>query len=225
MIAGTTEGRKSEMNSLRDTVFGDLNLTDWLAYPATHAAAVAFGEVKELAAADDPGLSGALSQIAGDQTLETRHRLEAHHIARIFGQPLKDARYEAWGVVVEASVHGGLDTLAAYQDYFAHYYNFAGGSVVWENPDQSLHPLIDDVIDAARSALPRIGLWEGPRRTTLEQGWGRLNILTPQGLCFGEAPLQTLDQDIIARPLLHAATRLMKELTAMASSERNARKS
>lgn len=91
-------------------------------------------------------------------------------------------------------------------------------------PIGRFHPLIDDVLNEARAVLPHIGIWEGPRRTSLQQGSGRLNILTPQGLCFGEAPLQTLDQDPTSRALLYAATKLMQKLTGMALAGRQSRK-
>jgi hypothetical protein len=213
-----------EAKDLRETVFGDLSLSQWLKFPSSSAASAAFESVPDFAEADDSRVCDSLLCIASDEKLEIRHRLEALYLARVRGCPPTDFPYEVWGVVVEAGVHGGIDTLAAYADYYAHYYNHAGGCVFWENPDQSLHPLIDDVLTEARAVLPHIGIWGGARRTSLQQGWGRLNILTPQGLCFGEAPLQTLGQDPTSQRLLYAATMLMQKLTGMALAVRQKRK-
>ena len=156
-----------------------------------------------------------LGTVALDAGLETRFRLQAWHSFReAGGQPPDSVANEVLGVVAEVGLDQGNDLLATYSDQTAYYYNYAGGAVMWMHPDGSLDGHIDRVLAAARKIVPLIGPWNESRRPPPAKSNARINILTPTGLHFGEAPLQVLDGDRSAGPLVKAATALMGQLIA-----------
>jgi hypothetical protein len=157
-----------------------------------------------------------LESLAQTPGIESRVRIQAWHSLReIGGQPPAGVHNDVLGVVVEVGMPEGQDFLAIYADLTAYYYNYAGGAVVWLRPDTSLDKQINLVLGAARAIVPLIGPWKEARRPPPGAGIARLNILTPVGLHFGEAPLQALDGDRNARLLLRAATALMAKLTSL----------
>jgi hypothetical protein len=169
-----------------------------------------------LARGDLPQARAALESIALMPAIESRVRLQAWHSLRdAGGQPPAGVATEVLGVVVEVGMPEGQDFLAIYADQTAYYYNSSGAAVIWLRPDASLDKQINSVLEAARVILPEIGPWKKSRRPPPSAGNARLNILTPVGLHFGEAPLQVLDKDRHSRPLLRAATAMMKKLTSL----------
>lgn len=122
-----------------------------------------------------------------------------------------------WGVVVEVGMSGGLDLLAAYANGTARYYNYSGRAVIWEHGDASLDAAIADVLRAAVKLVPYIGLSTEPHRPPPSTSEARLTILTPDGFCFGEGPLDVLGRDQMASSLLGPATALMMKLTRLVS--------
>jgi hypothetical protein len=120
-----------------------------------------------------------------------------------------------YGVVVEVSLRGGLDVLAAYADGRARYLNWSGAAVIWDAPGPPFDAAIAAVLNAGKVIVARIGPWEGPRRGPPPTDHVRLNLLTPSGLHFGEGPMDALGRDPLAGPLLAAATGLMRGLTSL----------
>jgi hypothetical protein len=121
-----------------------------------------------------------------------------------------------YGVVVEVTLSGGLDTLAAYADGSARYLNWSGKAIVWDAPRTPIGALVGAVIEAGERIVPRIGPWDGPRRGPPPLDHVRLNMLTPSGLHFGEGPMDVLSNDAIGGPLVAAAVKLLQALTAQA---------
>ena len=118
------------------------------------------------------------------------------------------------GVVVEVGLEGGLDLLAAYDDHTARYYNFSGAGVVWERADASLDESIDRLLACGQTICSRIGPWKGARPAPPAEGQLRINLLTPLGLHFGQAPIAVFSRDPLAGPAIAAATALMQQLIA-----------
>jgi len=163
-----------------------------------------------------PEARGILESIALTPGIESRVRIQAWHSLReAGGQPPARVQNDVLGVVVEVGMSEGQDFLAIYADQTAYYYNYSGAAVVWLRPDASLDKQINSVLGAARAIVPLIGPWKEARRPPPSAGFARLNILTPVGLHFGEAPIQALDGDRNARPLLRAATAVMAKLTSL----------
>jgi hypothetical protein len=117
-------------NELRDTLFGDLPLDQWVGdgsmsqefpWSAFTAARIDIGAGRREAAVKK------WQEIVNRPGLEPRHYLQAWNFLRIAGQePSADIAKQVLGVVVEVGLEGGLDLLAAYPDYSARYYNFSG---------------------------------------------------------------------------------------------------
>jgi hypothetical protein len=114
--------------------------------------------------------------------------------------------------VVEASLAQGLDLLAAYADHTARYVNYSGAAVIWDHPGGDLDPLIDTLLDAGRRVVQGTGPWTEARPPAPPAGQVRVNMLTPGGLHFGQAPFGALAGDAIGGPVLSAATALMQAL-------------
>src|SRR5579859_2661267 len=119
---------------------------------------------------------------------------------------------DLYGVVVEVGMDRGLDLLAVYSDRTARYYNFGGASIVWERADVSLDGLIEQLLNAAQVVVGNIGPWTQPRPAPVPKGHIRINMITPSGLHFGQAPFQLLASDPVGGPVVTAATILMKAM-------------
>jgi hypothetical protein len=205
--------------SMRDTLFGDMSLDEWLANSKTTTSEpwVSFRSARVFL---KEGLNAeaqqALLQITAMPNLEARMTLQAWSALRALGHlPPPEVSSYLYGVVVEVGMESGVDLLAAYSDFTARYYNYSGSGVAWERPSPSLNPHVKRVLDAGRAILPNIGVSEEPRRPAPDFGTIRLNLLTPAGIAFGEGPFEVLAEDPMASPLIDAATSLMQQLTEL----------
>lgn len=203
---------------LRDTLFGDLPLSRWPpdSSPAEDDPWRSFAEARRAFESNDPAAAAApLRRVLSTPALESRHYLQAWHHLRAVGERL-DAGHakHLYGVVVEVSMPGGLDLLAAYEDGTARYYNYSGAGVVWERPDASLDAAVSALLEAGRTLVEQTGPWEGERPPAPRDGDVRVSLLTPSGLHFGQGPFDALASDQLGGPVIAAATRLMQELIA-----------
>ena len=212
----------AEAPSIRDTLFGDAPLSQWP--PPTAATADvepwdSFVQARE--ALDRNDITGAIAhwrRVLAQPNLEARHVLQAWHFLRERGEfPAEDAG-RVLGVVVEVGMPRGLDLLAAYVDGSARYFNFSGAAVVWECPDASLDDDIAALLQCGQRVADNIGPWEEARPAPPPAGQARLNMLTPGGLRFGQAPQDVLADDAMAAPLFCAAAALMQKLIGKAEA-------
>jgi hypothetical protein len=208
---------------VRETLFGDVPLDQW---PAEGVEAegfpwTAFREARARAAAgavDDATRSW--QSVVAHPGLESRHYLQAWQFLREHGErPTQDLAPEVLGVVVEMSSPDGLDLLAVYADGSARYYNHAGGGIVLERADGALAELIQALLAAGQEVVAAIGPWEGARPGPPARNHARLSFLTPSGLHFGEGPVDALEADAVAGPVLRGAAAVMTELVAAAASD------
>ncbi len=208
---------------IRATLFGDMPLAEW----AQAAKATPAEPWSSFASAQDQIAAGAaaaavtsLRGVLAQPGLDSRQYLQAYHFLRELGvEPPADLAKHIYGVVVEVGVNGGLDIVAAYADHTARYYNFSGAAVIWEAPGTTLDATIDALLEAGRVVAAQIGPWTEPRPPAPPQGEGRISMLTPSGLHFGQAEMGLLMNDPLAAPVLQRAQRLMEAL--MAESERS----
>jgi hypothetical protein len=213
--------KKSEaQNQIRDTLFGDMSLDLWSIPQGDPWSS--FGKVKaSLDSGDKEKAIEILQKVAQRKGIESRHTIQAWHFLRQLGvYPPEGKAKILYGVVVEAALEEGLDIVAAYADYTARYYNFSGAAVIWEYPDDSLNLEINNLLDAAQSAVLKIGPWDQERPPAPPIGQVRLNMLTPSGLHFGQAPFEVMLHDELGEPVIKAAIELMKALIARAQEER-----
>lgn len=201
----------------RDLYFGDMSLDTFARQGQGAEPWQSFEKARAFVADGNlPQARETLESIALRPGIESRFRLQAWHSLReAGGQPPSSVENDVLGVAVEVGMSEGQDFLAIYADQTAYYYNYSGNAVVWLRPDTSLDGQINTVLAAARLILPLVGPWNKSRRPPPGAGSARLNILTPMGLHFGEAPLQALDGDLTSRPLLRAATAVMAKLTSL----------
>jgi hypothetical protein len=217
-VFGSLFSKKKEAapNRIRETLFGDMPLNEWppdgdasdeLPWGAFVSAR------KHLAAGSQPDAIAWWQHILAHPGLEPRCYLQAWHFLRQHGQqPPPDTAKQLLGVVIEVGMAGGLDLLAAYPDHSARYYNYSGAGVVWEHPDTSLDPAIDQLLDASRHVVAQIGPWEQARPAPPPRDSARLSFLTPSGLHFGQGPMAALSRDPLGGRVLHLASGLMTAL-------------
>jgi hypothetical protein len=214
-------GKKPEQpssNPVRETLFGDVPLDQW----PPDSLRVDFFPWNAFVAARSHFANGDLDaaaanwrEILAHAGLEPRHYLQAWHFLRQSGhQPSPDTAKIVLGVVIEVAMPKGLDLLAAYPDHSARYYNFSGAGVVWEHPDSSLDPAIDQLIEASRLVVAKIGPWDQARPAQPPRDYARLSFLTPSGLHFGQGPMAALSRDPLGGQVLHIGALLMQALIA-----------
>lgn len=208
--------------TIRDTLFGDMPLSAWAGDdpPDQEAPWSWFAAAgQHLQSGEQTQAVGQLEKIVDTPGLASRHYLQAWHFLRQLGvSPPDDGSKDVYGVVVEVGLTDGLDLLAAYADHSARYFNFSGGGVIWDQPDDSLNPEIDALLAAAERIIHNIGPWEESRPPPPPEGEVRINMLAPGGLYFGQGPYEILATDELAGPILQAALVLMQALIDKSNS-------
>jgi len=209
---------------IRDLLFGDALMSQWPSETAGEEFFPwsAFVEARTLLQRGDR--AGAVERwrmVAEAKGLESRHYVQAWTFLRQQGvQPPPEIARRVLGTVMEVGMREGLDVLAAYEDHSARYLNHSGAIAIWEHPDDSLDPLIDDLLRASADVVARIGPWNAARRPPPERGQVRMSFLTPSGLHFGEGPFSELSKDAMGGPVIQRATALLVALTAESSASR-----
>jgi hypothetical protein len=215
-----------DVEAIRDTLFGDLPKTHW---PLDDAAAAggaepwaSFVRAREAVADDKPyDAIAEWQRVIARPDLESRHYAQAWQFLRVYGvEPPREHAKTLLGVVIEVPIGGGLDVLAAYPEHTARYYNFSGSAVIWEHPDDSLDPLIDELLLAGQDVVNAIGPWDKPRPPAPAPGRIRVSFLTPSGLHFGDGPADQFPADPLAKPVFDAGTRLMQALMTAGGASR-----
>ena len=215
---------RDDQPGIRDTLFGDMPLSAWASQShSTSEPWISFVKARELIESKNQQQAiNELKKITEMPDLESRHYLQAWHFLNQLGVKPSDVQAkEVYGVVVEVTMNQGPDIVAAYADHSARYFNYSGAAVIWENPDDSLNKMIDDLLNAGRGIIHKIGPWENVRPPAPPKGQVRVNMLTPSGLHFGQAPFDTLSKDEMGGPIIAAATNLMQALIEK-SSKRSA---
>jgi hypothetical protein len=111
---------------------------------------------------------------------EARVRLWAWHNLRMLGKyPSPDLARQTLGVVIEVPYEDRLDVLAAYADGTARYINHQGGTILWDRVDETITPLVMNVI---RETHPIGQVMEDRSEDPLAAGSVRLSVLTPGGI-------------------------------------------
>jgi hypothetical protein len=158
--------------------------------------------------ADTPDVEK-LKAISIDKSLEARHRILAFNLLRMKGFPT--TQKELLGVIVEVSLEGGLDVLAAFSEGCARYINHSEKLLVWEKQTEQSTQLIEKLFNDSLSVVNQIGPWDKERRKFPTKGMVRLTFLVSDGLYFGEGAF--LQDDAMAGPVISSATQLMTYLT------------
>jgi hypothetical protein len=216
-------------STLRDALFGDTlfsGLPTLNLHPHSSEPWASFKRVKDsLEKGDSNQAIEALRRILAIPQMESRVCVQVWHLLRELGvEPPTELAKQTLGVVVEVGMPKGVDLVAGYADHCARYWNFSGAGVVWEHPNDMLDKLIDDLLTKGSSVVQRIGPWKEPRPAAPANGIVRLNFLTPNGLHFGQGPMNALAKDPMGGPVLSSVFQLMKalmEIGQKAKAEQN----
>lgn len=166
---------------------------------------------------DSPPNAKALREIAENKDAESRVRLLAFRELQKLGEPVPERLL--LGVVVEVGMDGGLDTLAAYRDGTARYFNYSGKSIIWESETKESTKLVKSLFEASENVVRKIGPWEGKRLPPPSRGNVRMTFLVSDGLYFGEGSFSAIAADSIGGPVVSSATELMLFLTDRATDQ------
>ncbi|MEO5943486.1 MAG: hypothetical protein ABIP30_03555 [Ferruginibacter sp.] len=201
-----------------DILFGDLPLSYWGSIDSKELPWNLFKDVKKNIDNYDKDIAvDLLNQIVNMQGLESRQYLQGYHFLNELLES-ESADTKIFGVVLEINMPQGNDTLAAYADHSARYYNYSGKSIIWEHPDNSLDTLIDGIFEHSKNVVAQIGPWKNVRPEPPINNMARINFLTSKGLHFGEASQQILFNDAMAGKLMYAMLNLMNALIDRSTS-------
>lgn len=153
---------------------------------------------------------GAIDKVAGDKHQESRVRALAFNALRAAGKPVP--RKEYLGTIIEVRLPGGLDTLAVFADGGARYINQSGKIVVVEGVPNAFDSEIQKVIEASKPVVAAIGPWDKARLPAPKEGNIRLTFLVSDGLYFGEGPMDAMQKERLAAPLISAGTALLLKM-------------
>lgn len=211
--------KRKPQPQIRDVLFGDMPISAWGSSSSSDEPWRSFTEAREhLESGRSAQAVETWRRILGMPHLESRHYLQAWHFLREAGvQPSPDAGRRVYGVVVELGFDKGLDIVVGYEDGKARYFNFSGAAVIWDAPETSLNPQIGSLLHAGEAVVCQTAPWHRPRPPAPPKGQARINMLTPSGLHFGQAPMPVLECDPLGGPVFTAAVVLMKALIAKAS--------
>ena len=155
---------------------------------------------------------GALSALAADTTLEGRMRALAYNRLRAEGAPVPVR--QLLGVIVEVPQPGGLDTLAAFVEGGVRYINQSGNVSVVEDRGSQVAALARELVAASQAMVDRIGPWTEKRLPPPQAGTARMTFLVSDGLYLGEGPLDALQKDPMAAPVIAKAVQLLQATVA-----------
>lgn len=184
-----------------------------------------FGEISEndminlfpeISIAIDKKHNDLVKQILLEKTndSESRKKIIAWNKLRDFSvTPDESVAKKILGFIIEVGMKKGVDYLAVYLDNSARYFNFSGAKVIYEGCDELINIELQKLLLYCQQVVNQIGVWEQARRDPPSKGIARINFLTPKGLHFGEAPLNILEQDILAKDVIAQSIVVMKLLT------------
>lgn len=120
------------------------------------------------------------------------------------------------GVVVEAPLPRGLDTLAAYIDGRVRYVHGSGTHVIIEKDLPSTREPRGTLLHAAQDIVDELTPLLEPRSPPPAQPNVRVTAIASDGLYVGEANLEQLTSDPIGGPILRATSALIEAVVAHA---------
>ncbi|HWA01522.1 MAG TPA: hypothetical protein VG841_14535 [Caulobacterales bacterium] len=150
----------------------------------------------------------ALRAIAEDAKIATRYRLLAFHQLRVLGKPVGDP--VLLGVIVEAPMDQGRDTLAAYADGSARYINQTGKMTLVDAPVPLFAEKVRDLLAESAKMAGHLKPYRAERLEPPRQGGAtRITFLLTDGPRVGERPMNEIMTDSIGEPVIRAAAVLL----------------
>jgi len=161
----------------------------------------------------------AIEKIAADPNQESRVRMLAFNVLRASGRAIRAKEY--LGTIIEVHLPEGLDTLAVFADGGARYISYTGKIAVVEGAPNVFDKEIAKVIETSKPIVGAIGPWDKDRLPPPKEGNIRMSFLVSDGLYFGEGPMDDIQREPMAAPLIDAATRLLIRLVDQEGPQRS----
>lgn len=158
----------------------------------------------------------AVARIANDNGQESRVRMLAFGILRSAKAAVP--KKELLGTIIEVRMPSGLDTLAVFTDGGVRYINHSGKMAVVEGAPNAFQKEIENVIKDSRPIVAAIGPWDKDRLAAPSKGNIRMTFLVSDGLYFGEGPMDVMQQEPMAAPLIQSATALLLKIVEGATN-------
>ncbi|HTD22135.1 MAG TPA: hypothetical protein VK738_05755 [Terriglobales bacterium] len=149
-----------------------------------------------------------LRAIAEDESQESRLRMRAYNRLRE-KKELVPAK-KLLGVIIEVGLENGLDVLAAFPDGRARYINYSEKMSIFEASPPEVQTKIRKLLDASQPVVERIGPWEKARLAPPPMGTIRMTFLVSDGFYFGQGPLNVMQRDAMAGPVITAGVELLQ---------------
>lgn len=154
----------------------------------------------------------ALRTLAADESQDGLIRYLAYQKLRHLGESVSSR--QLFGVIIEVPLAGGLDTLAAYSDGGVRYVNQSGRISVLDDSPAMAH-LVQGLFAMSQPVVNAIGPWKEARRAPPERDNIRLTFLVSDGLYFGEGPMNVMQREPMAAPIIQRATELLQAVVAI----------
>jgi hypothetical protein len=156
----------------------------------------------------------AVAALARDTTQDARVRALACNWLSAHGQPVEAKKL--LGVVVEVALDDGLDALAAYGDGSVRYINHTGCMSIFEGRNAALQPAIDRLFAASRQVVSKIGPGQAASRAACQRSRAPDPFVVTDGLYFGDGPMDVLQRDAMAGPVIAAAGEVLQRVVEIA---------
>ena len=157
----------------------------------------------------EPADPTALRALAVDSSQEGRVRYLAFSKLRQLGQQVPPKIL--LGVIIEVPLERGLDTLAAFSEGGVHYINQADKLLVVEDMN-IVKPQVMKLFASVERSLDRIGPWTEQRLAPPKEVV-RFTFLVSDGMYFGQGPMEVMQTEAIAGPIIHQGAVLLQAVT------------
>lgn len=121
---------------------------------------------------------------------------------------------ELLGVILEAGVDDGLETLAAYTDYQVDYIDSHGDIRHWDAAKMGLRQRLVNYFISAATLVEQLRPSDKPRFPPTFAGMARITLLVSDGRYFGQGPSNNLTKDELSGPIIRQANNLLANLIA-----------
>ena len=172
-----------------------------------------FAAAHRVASTDTAAAQKYLRHILELSNIESRTYLQAWHCLRTLGvEPDDETRRDVKGIVVEVGLKGGLDSVAAYSDHSARYFNHSGAAVIWDTETPEMNARIDPFLEVAAAVGENTEPLEGAHPPLPDRGMMLINVLTPGGIHIGLGPMEAMQGDPMGAAVTQTALALMQAL-------------
>lgn len=209
---------------MRDSLFGDRPMEMWP--PANNIIDsepwLTFDKARKLYASGKKAEAmGLWWQIAQTKNLESRHYLQAWTFLRAAGfTPKNGKKLEdtdlgkfVYGVGIEVSMEGGLDSFAVYADFSVRYYNYTGAGSIIDTPVPALQHAIPNMFTAANALAEIVPPHTEPGHPPAPSfPNAAVYLYTPGGLRFAIGPAAVLQYHKDVGPVMLCGTAIITVL-------------